>query len=326
MPKITNATVSATREIYGQPTMTFPFFWNKNLKPHDYGLIGQFSPAPFTVETNGEYRLDFQLYAGPKEHHRLQALAHGQIAVMHWWSWIEWMAELLLKSMNAVYQVIPSYFWVIILITIVIKLLFWPLTAMSNRSMKAMQALSPKLTELRAKYKDDPQKMNAEMMKLYRVHKVNPMAGCLPTVVQIPVFIGLYNMLRTSIELRGHGFLWIKDLAQPDTIFYLGDFAVNPLPLIMVSTTIWQMKITPTSGDPAQQKMMMLMPIMFLFFFYGTPSGLVLYWTVQNLFSILQMTLTKPAVAGAGGTASGALSPTPAPPNKPKPKPKVKTK
>ena len=316
MPKTNNGTMTATREIYGEPKMTFPFFWTKSRRPYDYGLVGELSSPPIQLKPGENYRYEFTLYGGPKEYHRLQALGQRQIAVMHWWSWIEWMAELLLKSMNAVYHVIPNYFWVIILITLVIKLIFWPLTAISNRNMKAMQALSPKLTALREKFKSDPQKMNAEMMRLYREHKVNPMAGCLPTAVQIPVFIGLYNMLRTSIELRGHGFLWVKDLSQPDTILQLGGFALNPLPLVMVCTTLWQMRITPTAGDPAQQKMMMLMPLMFLFLFYGTPSGLVLYWTVQNLFTIIQMKMTKHT------PAAGPLPPPSSPASKRKLQPR----
>jgi YidC/Oxa1 family membrane protein insertase len=175
---------------------------------------------------------------------------------------------------------------------------------MSTRSMKKMQALQPLMNKLKEKYPDDPQKQQQEMMKLYKEHKVNPMGGCLPLLVQIPVFFALYTMLRATVELRGASFLWIKDLSMPDTIFDLGGIPVNPLPLVMTATTLWQQKLTPTANvDPTQQKMMMLMPVMFLFFFYSMSSGLVLYWTVQNLLSILQQWLAlrdqKPAPAAA---------------------------
>lgn len=276
---------------------------NQSRRLTDWGIAGRLSTPAFTIAAGETYTYPFKLYTGPKEYRRLQSLGNGLTAVMHW-GWVEWIAELLLKTMTLLHKAVPNYFFVIILITIVIKLVFWPLTAMSNRSMKGMQALQPKMTALREKFKDEPQKLNAEMMRLYKEHKVNPMAGCLPTVVQIPVFIGFYYMLRSAIELRMDGFLWIHDLSQPDSVAQLGSFFINPLPILMGATMIWQMKITPSGGDPAQQKMMMLMPLMFLFFCYGMPSGLVLYWTVQNIFTIVQMKLTKPA-------APGTLPPSP---------------
>jgi YidC/Oxa1 family membrane protein insertase len=200
-----------------------------------------------------------------------------------------------LWGLTRIYRIIPNYGIAIIIITVIIKLLFWPIQAISTRSMKKMQELQPHLAKLKEKYPDDPQKQQQEMMKLYREHKVNPMSGCLPLLVQIPVFMGLYWMLRTAIELRGARFLWIHDLSQPDTIWKLGESAflqLNPLPLIMCATTIWQQKLTPqTSADPTQPRMMMLMPVMFLFMFYTVSSGLLLYWTVQNLLSILQQWL-----------------------------------
>jgi YidC/Oxa1 family membrane protein insertase len=317
MPQNATNSLSATRKLVQHPGHVLD---PHKPRPTDWAIDAQLISAPFDLKAGETYQYPFQIYAGPKEYGRLQALGKGQTAVMHW-GYIEWMAELLLKFMNLLHRGVPSYFWVIVIVTILIKLLFWPLTAISNRNMKAMQALSPKMTALREKYKADPQKMNAEVMKLYRENKVNPMAGCLPTLVQIPVFIGLYYMLRSAIELRGHGFLWIHDLSQPDTIAHLGGFAVNPLPVVMTATMIWQMKMTPTGGDPMQQKMMMLMPLMFLFFFYGTPSGLVVYWTVQNIFTIIQMAMTKHHAAAPASTATSS-----GPPPKPETRTKVKSR
>lgn len=316
MTKADSVVLSAVRTIAQHPGRPVP----QKPGPTDYAIRAKLHLPEFSLGAGETHKSSFQLYAGPKEYRRLQALGGGQTSVMHW-GWFEWMAELLLKSMNGLHSLVKNYFFVIILITIIIKLLFWPLTQISNRSMKAMQALNPKIQALREKFKDDPQKMNVEMMKLWKQHKVNPMAGCLPTVVQIPVFIGLFYMLRSAIELRGHGFLWIHDFSQPDTIAQLIGFPVNPLPLLMGATMIWQMKITPSTADPMQQRIMMLMPLMFLIFFYNTPSGLALYWTVQNLFTIVQMKLTKHHASSTAGAAATATSA--APPEK-KPKSKVK--
>jgi YidC/Oxa1 family membrane protein insertase len=240
------------------------------------------------VDAGASVTREFQLYAGPKEYKRLAALGNKQEEVMEF-GWFGRIAEALLWGLMVLYKIIPNYGIAIIIITIIIKLLFWPIQAISTRSMKRMQELQPLIAKLKEKYPDDPQKQQQEMMKLYREHKVNPMGGCLPLLAQIPVFIALYNMLRTVIELRGAKFLWINDLSLPDTIFTIAGFPVNPLPLLMCATTLWQQKLTPTANvDPTQQKMMMLMPLMFVFMFYSMSSGLVLYWTVQNLLSILQ--------------------------------------
>ncbi len=241
------------------------------------------------VDAGASVTREFSLYAGPKEYKRLAALCDKQEEVMEFGMFGR-IGEVLLWSLTSLYKIIPNYGIAIIIITIIIKLLFWPIQAMSTRSMKKMQELKPLMDKLKEKYPDDPQKQQQETMKLYKEHKVNPMSGCLPLLAQIPVFIALYNMLRSVVELRGAKFLWIQDLSQPDTIFMIaGTVPVNPLPLVMCATTLWQQKLTPsTSADPTQQKMMMLMPLMFVYMFYSMSSGLVLYWTVQNLLSILQ--------------------------------------
>lgn len=305
MPEAKTGSLSSVRKLVQHPGHVLD---PNKPRPTDWGIDGQLISPAFNLAAGETYKYPFKLYAGPKDYKRLQKFDQGQTAVMHW-GWFEWIAELLLKTMGLLHKIAPNYFFVIIIITIIIKLLFWPLTAMSNRSMKGMQALSPKMTALREKFKDEPQKLNAEMMKLYKEHKVNPMAGCLPTVVQIPVFIGFYYMLRSAIELRMDGFLWIHDLSQPDTIAHIAGFALNPLPILMGATMIWQMKITPSAGDPMQQKMMMFMPLMFLFFCYGMPSGLVLYWTVQNIFTIVQMKMTKLGVPGTKPPPAASAKP-----------------
>jgi len=160
-----------------------------------------------------------------------------------------------------------------------------------------MQELQPRMAEVREKYKKDPQRMQKEVMELYKKHKVNPVGGCLPMLLQIPVFFALYKILMIAIELRGTPFmLWIKDLSAPDTLFghipsgvpLIGGFAVGPLPIVMGITMLIQQKMTPTSMDPTQNKMMMLMPIVFTFLFLNFASGLVLYWLMNNIFSITQ--------------------------------------
>ena len=177
-----------------------------------------------------------------------------------------------------------------------------------------MQLLSPKMTELKEKYKDDPTKMNEELMKLYKQYGVNPVGGCLPMLVQIPIFFGFYSMLGSAIELRNSHFLWIHDLSQPDTITHFMGFPINLLPIIMAGTMLWQMAISPKSGDAVQQRMMYFMPVIFLTFAYNYASGLALYWTTQNIFSIAQLYYTRnqplptleKVVKPKGGSGKGA--------------------
>ncbi len=257
-----------------------PEDWKTKEPPHGLTAIAELPASP-----NGRY--EFRYYAGPKEYWRLAALGQEQQDVMQFGMWSV-ISVILLQSMNFFYRLIPNYGVAIILITILIKIVFWPIQAKSIKAMKAMQQFQPIMTKLKEKYKDDPQRMNAELMKLYKEHKINPFSGCLPMLVQIPVFFALFAMLRSAVELRGSGFLWVKDLSLPDTIFHVAGLPVNPLPLLMTGSMIWQQKITPTTGDPQQAKMMMFMPLLMLLFFYNASSGLALYWTVQQLLSIAQ--------------------------------------
>ena len=180
--------------------------------------------------------------------------------------------------------------------------LLWPLGAKSYKSMNQMKRMQPLMAEIREKYKNDKKKMNEEMMGLYRTYKVNPMGGCLPMVLQLPVFLALYNMLYGAIELRHAPFmLWINDLSAPDRLFHFG-FNIpfmNPpagipvLTIIMGATMFLQQKMTPTPGDPSQAKIMMFMPLIFTVIFINFPSGLVLYWLVNNILSMGQQFFTQ---------------------------------
>jgi YidC/Oxa1 family membrane protein insertase len=227
----------------------------------------------------------------------------------------------LLLSMNGLHRLGVSYAMAIIAITIIIKVVFWPLTQASTRSMKRLGALQPQMKALQEKYKDDPAKMQRKLMEFMKENKVSPLGGCLPMLLQMPVFIGFFYMIRSAIELRGARFLWVCDLSQPDTLFYLPglNVPVNPLPLLMGATMLWQARLTPPSPgvDPLQQKMMKYMPLMFLFILYNFSAGLTLYWTVQNLLTIAQMKLTKTNAASTPGPARNAPSPA-SPPRKKK--------
>jgi len=192
---------------------------------------------------------------------------------------------------------------------VVLKAVFWPLTAASTRSAKRMQALQPQIKALQEKYKDDPAKAQRKMMEFWKEHKINPMSGCLPTLIQMPVFIGFFYMIRSAIELRGAHWGWVGDLSRPDTLFLIPGFGFpfNLLPLVMGATMLWQAHLTPPSPgmDPAQAKMMRYMPLMFLVFLYNFSAGLTLYWTVNNLLSVVQtlLTRTKPEPVPVRGPA-----------------------
>jgi YidC/Oxa1 family membrane protein insertase len=208
-------------------------------------------------------------------------------------------SKFLLLSMNGLHAAGLPYGFTIIAITVILKGIFWPLTNASTKSQKRMQALQPQLKAIAEKYKDDPGKKNEKTMEFYKQNKISPLGSCLPTVLQLPVFFGFYYMLRGAIELRGAHFLWAFDLCQPDTVGKIAGYAVNPLPLIMGATQLWQSHMMPPSPgmDPGQQKLMRWVPLAMIGLFYRMSSGLTLYWTVSNLLSILQMRLTKTADA-----------------------------
>ncbi len=231
----------------------------------------------------------FSLYAGPKEPDRLSKLDNLQYIIDY--GFFSIIARPLFWILKLFHGFIGNYGWSIILLTIVVRIPFLPLVSKGQKSMRKLQEIQPKMNEIREKYKKDPQKMQQEMMELYKKHKVNPMGGCLPMIIQIPVFIALYKVLLVSIELRGAPFLlWITDLSAPDSLFgHIAGFSLGgPLPYLMGITMLIQQKMTPSGMDPKQAKMMMLMPIIFTFMFLNFASGLVLYWLVNNVLSIIQ--------------------------------------
>ncbi len=257
-----------------------------------YGIQGGVGMSGFTLSPGQSLSESFDIYAGPKDLSQLRKLGQGQEAVMDF-GMFGFVSEFLLWAMNSLYAVLHNYAAAIIVLTLIIKSLLWPIQNKATNQMRKMSLLSPKVTELREKYKDDPQKMNEEMMKLYREYGVNPFSGCLPILIQIPIFFGFYVMLGSAIELRNSSFLWVQDLSQPDTVFRLWGFPINVLPIVMAGTMIWQMAIQPKSGDAMQQRIFYFMPVVFLVFCYNYASGLALYWTTQNLFSIGQLYLTR---------------------------------
>jgi len=258
--------------------------------------------------------LDFQFYVGPKEFKRLQALGNQQDLVMQF-GFLGFFSKLLLAFMYAIHSFVPSWGWSIVIMTFCIKLLFWPLTSKASRSQKRMAKIQEPMAELKEKYKDNPQKMQQETLKLFKEHQVNPVAGCLPMLIQMPIFLGLFYMLRTASELRHEPFLWVSDLSMPDTIAEIGGFPINLLPMIMGVTMYFQMSMMPVSptADPMQQKIFKFLPFIFLVFLYNFSSGLVLYWTVQNILTIVQQKIInsrpdeplKPVAAGAEKKSKG---------------------
>ncbi|MBE0426343.1 MAG: membrane protein insertase YidC [Nitrospirae bacterium] len=251
----------------------------------------------------------FILYAGPKEYDTLKALNIGLEHIVDF-GFFSIIALPLFWILKFFYKITHNYGWAIIFLTLIIRIPFIPLINKSQKSMKKMQELQPKMAELREKYKKDPQRLQREMMDLYKKYKVNPVGGCLPILLQIPVFFALYKILMIAIELRGAPFmLWIKDLSAPDTLFghlpewlpLIGGFAVGPLPVLMGASMIIQQKMTPTSLDPRQNKIMMLMPVIFTFLFLNFASGLVLYWLMNNVFSIIQQFYANKKLAKEAG-------------------------
>ena len=196
-------------------------------------------------------------------------------------------SKLLMKFFLVLNKIVPNYGLEILILSILIRLIFYPLTKKSMDSMKRMQQLKPEMDRINEQFKGDPERKNREVLELYKKNKINPLGGCLPVLVQLPVLSGLYFVLANAVQLRKEPFgLWIHDLSAPDTVAHLAGFPVNPMPLIMAGTMFWQQKITPT--DPRQASLGYIMPIFMTFLFYSTPSGLVLYWTVSNLMTVLQ--------------------------------------
>ena len=237
-------------------------------------------PAASYLSEDGSATFRYSLYIGPKDMDLLKGVGSDLDKAIDL-GWFSVIARPLILALKFFYKYIGNYGIAIIIITVIIKILFYPLTRKSMSSMKEMSKIQPKIKELQAKYKDDKEKLNREMMALYKTHKVNPLGGCFPMLLQIPVFFALYRALLSSIELRqAPFFLWITDLSAKDPCYIT--------PIIMGASMVIQQKMTPTAGDPSQAKMMMMMPIVFTFMFLNFPSGLVVYWLANNLLSIGQ--------------------------------------
>jgi YidC/Oxa1 family membrane protein insertase len=289
-----------------------------------------------TLAANASLERQVTLFAGPKEFRTLSRVSeqfkNRADEVMNFGSgWVTFwgvgtfFAKLLLSGLNALHDLLNlGYGWTIVLITVLIRAIFWPLTAVSTRSMKKMAALQPEMNALKEKYKDDQQKLMQKQMELWKQHGVSPMSGCWPMLIQMPVFIGFFTMIRSAIELRGAEFLWAADLSKPDTLFMIPGLTFIPalsdpiyglpfnlLPLMMMGAMLWQSHLTPPSPgmDPVQQKMMRWMPAIFILFLYNYSSGLSLYMTVSTLASVLQTKLTKNLKDPAAATP--ALTPAP---------------
>lgn len=236
----------------------------------------------------------YSLYAGPKEYARLTKLGGQRDFVMFYGMW-GFISRPLNTLMRWMHDLSGNWGLAIILMTIVIRTLLWPLQAKAQYSMKRMGKLAPLMKEIQEKYKDNPTQQQMEVMKLYKEYGVNPVGGCLPMLLQIPIFFAFYGVLQNAAELRGQGWLWVHDLSIADTIGQFMGFDINPLPLIMGITMVAQMKLTPQPAtmDKSQKIMMNIMPIFFLWISYSFASALALYWAVTNLYAIAQSWIMK---------------------------------
>ena len=259
-----------------------------------YGLTGALRMSGFQLPPGQTYSARFEIWAGPKLYHRLAQLDHNEAEIMDF-GIFKIVSQFLLNFLNWLHGFIGSYGWSILALTAIIKIVLWPLQDKANRSMRRMSLLNPKIQELREKYKDDPTRMNQEVMKLYKDYGINPVGGCLPMMIQIPIFFGLFKMLGQAVELRNAQFLWVHDLSQPDTVAYLPvlGWPINIIPLCMAASQIWLMAMTPKTGDATQRRVMMFTPLIFLFICYNFAAALALYYTTQNLFSIVQFYYNK---------------------------------
>ena len=263
-------------------------YYTKSLANGRYviGVVGPVAVVP--PGDTGTFTLS--LYVGPKIQERMQDVApHLERTVDYGWLWL--IAEPLFWLLSWIHGFVGNWGWAIIILTILIKLAFFQLSATSYKSMARMRKLQPRITALRERYAADKQRMNQAMMELYRQEKINPLGGCLPILVQIPVFIALYWVLLESVELRQAAFIgWLDDLSLHDPYFVL--------PIAMGVTMLIQQKLNPTPPDPMQAKIMMALPFVFTFFFLFFPSGLVLYWFVNNVLSIIQQWVITKKIVG----------------------------
>ena len=274
-----------------------------------------------TLDKNSTATVPFIVYTGPKvkEYVKIGSEIKTQYPVLEKvhddfekafdFGYTAPIRDAIVFILQILYKVIPNYGVGIIIFALLFKLIFWPLNQKQAESMKKMQTLQPLMKEINEKYKDNPQEKQKKTMELYKKHKINPVSGCLPIVIQLPIFIALYTAFSDAYELWKSPFIygWINDLAQPDTIYtfakttpVLGGFNINVLPVLMTVTQFLQSRFTVVSGDDSQKKMMQFMPLLMLFFFWSMPSGVVLYWTIQNILSVGQQMYTNMKDSASG--------------------------
>lgn len=263
-------------------------------------LLSDLELVPVSAGPGEKKTIRFLIYAGPQSYGMLREFGFGFEKILSQ-GMLGVLRIALLTTLNFFHRIFGNYGVAILMITLLIKLLFTPLTHFSYQSMGKMQALQPKIKALQKQHQNDSSRLNKEMMELYRRNRVNPMMGCLPLFLQIPIFISFYQALSEAVELKGASFIfWIHDLSEPDRLFswvaplpFVGT-SFNLLPILMIGSMLWQQKLTPqTAATPGQEKMMYLMPVIFGFVFYGLPSGLVLYWLTNNLLTIFHQLFIK---------------------------------
>ena len=252
----------------------------------------------------------YSLFVGPRKLSELRKIGPDYVKIMRFGVWA-FFCRALLDLLNFLYSLVPNYGVAIILLTALVRLVLYPVNKKNAESMRKMQEIQPLIKEVQAKFKDDPKKLQAETMRIYGENKVNPLASCLPMLIQLPVFIALFTVLRSSVELRYAPFLWVADLSEPENLFKgaIFGYSLNILPIAMAGTMALQSYLTPTAGDPSQQKMMMvMMPVMMLVIFYPSPAALGLYWTVSQVFAIAGVIRAKHVKRKNGGASGGTLT------------------
>ncbi|MBV9657927.1 MAG: YidC/Oxa1 family insertase periplasmic-domain containing protein [Verrucomicrobia bacterium] len=291
-----NAADAATREIWAQrfPLPPTPGQAQNGASARPiYGLETSLGLNGFELAPGASRTEKFQIYTGPTNYERLAQLGRGQDELLQY-GWFKPVSLALLGTMNTFKGWFGNYFWAIVALTVLVKILTLYPQLMAQKSMRRMAALAPKTKELKEKYPDDPARLQQETMKMYKEYGVSPFGGCLPALIQMPIFFGFFRMLSNAAELRNSGFLWVHDLSQPDTVSHFFGLPVNPLPLLWGGTMLWQMSLTPaTTVDKSQQRMFMFMPLIFVFFCYNFASALSLYYVMQALLTIIQLYATR---------------------------------
>ncbi|MDR1434620.1 membrane protein insertase YidC [Candidatus Endomicrobiellum devescovinae] len=253
-------------------------------KKHPYSVT-MTATVPQNVDRK-EYSINF--YLGPKGYTYLKSYNLGLEKTVDF-GVFGFLGKIAFAVLMFFYKITHNYGWAIIMITVVIQILVLPLTLKSLKSAAAMKRVQPLIKDIQTKYKNEPQRLQAEMLNIYRTKKVNPLGGCLPMLLQLPIFWAFFTMLRNAYELRNEGWiLWVKDLSASDQFMYLGDFSINLLPLLMGVGMFFQQRMTMAVSDPMQKRMMYLMPIIFTFMFWSFPSGLVIYWITNSIISMIE--------------------------------------